>query len=72
MLYRVLGLLIAVCLMFTGYQCLNVGTFGPMFTGYFLVIVGSILGAIIIYVSLEQMMNEYPFDDLDEDDEDRL
>lgn len=72
MLYRVLGLLIAVCLMVTGYKCLEVNTFGPMLTGYFLVIVGSILGSVIIYVTLEQIMNVYPFNDLEDDDEDRL
>jgi hypothetical protein len=71
MLYRILGLLIAAIITYTGWMCIGVPRFGPQLTGSFLLIVGLFLITLQLYLWWEQIMNNNPFDDEDID-EDRL
>lgn len=74
MLYRLLGLLIAAIITYTGWVCIGVPRFGPQLTGSFLLCFGLSSISIQLYVWIEQIMNNNPFESVSEAniDEDRL
>jgi hypothetical protein len=50
MFYRILTLLIAAAVTWTGTVCIGSGDFGPMFTGFCLMIIGISLFSITVFV----------------------
>lgn len=72
MLYRLLGLLIAAIITYTGWVCIGIPRFGPQLTGSFLLCFGLSSISIHLYIWIEQIMNNNPFEDDEDIDEDRL
>lgn len=73
MWYFALRMLIIAFIAFAGFVCVNVGTFGPMFTGHILIAIAVIWIIIEFILAVEQIVNAYKavqYDDHDQDDRD--
>lgn len=73
MWYFALRMALIAFIAFIGLICVNVGTFGPMFTGHILLAIAVIWLVLEFIAAVEQIVNAYKasqYDDTDIDDRD--